>query len=55
MGIANPRPIEPPPPAIEPLPEVRIEELIPTTWPLMSTSGPPEFPGLIAASVWIAG
>ncbi len=34
---------------------MRIEELIPTTRPDMSTSGPPELPGLIAASVWIAG
>src|SRR5213079_762622 len=25
--------------------------LMPITWPAMSTSGPPEFPGLIAASV----
>ena len=28
---------------------------MPTTAPVMSTSGPPELPGLIAASVWIAG
>ncbi len=28
---------------------------MPTTSPLRSTSGPPELPGLIAASVWIAG
>ena len=34
---------------------VRIEELIPITSPAMSTSGPPLLPGLIAASVWIAG
>ena len=34
---------------------VRMEELMPTTAPVMSTSGPPELPGLIAASVWIAG
>ena len=27
---------------------------MPITFPDMSTSGPPEFPGLIAASVWIA-
>jgi len=27
--------------------------LIPITAPLILTSGPPEFPGLIAASVWI--
>ena len=29
-------------------------ELMPMTWPFMSSSGPPELPGLIAASVWIA-
>ena len=29
--------------------------LIPTTWPHRSTSGPPELPGLIGASVWIKG
>ena len=27
--------------------------LIPTTFPARSISGPPEFPGLIAASVWM--
>ena len=35
--------------------DVRIEELMPTTSPFMSTSGPPLLPGLMAASVWIAG
>ena len=54
IGIANPRPIEPPCSVAELL-LLRIEELMPTTWPDMSTSGPPELPGLIAASVWIAG
>jgi hypothetical protein len=29
--------------------------LMPTTWPALLTSAPPELPGLIAASVWIAG
>ena len=29
-------------------------ELIPITCPSIFTKGPPEFPGLIAASVWIA-
>ena len=29
-------------------------ELMPMTWPFPSTSGPPELPGLIAASVWMA-
>src|SRR5579862_2071334 len=27
--------------------------LIPTTWPAESTRGPPEFPELMAASVWM--
>ena len=31
----------------------KIAELMPTTRPFMSTSGPPELPGLIAASVWM--
>ena len=29
--------------------------VMPMTWPLMSSSGPPELPGLMAASVWIIG
>ena len=28
---------------------------MPITLPVMSTSGPPLLPGLMAASVWIAG
>ena len=36
-------------------PAVAMAALMPTTWPLRSTSGPPLLPGLIAASVWIAG
>src|SRR5438270_2022958 len=56
MGIAKPSPIEPPEDEPkEPSDAVRIDELIPITSPLRSTSGPPELPGLIAASVWIAG
>src|SRR5256885_8572526 len=35
------------------LPPVAICELIPTTRPCWSSSGPPELPGLMAASVWI--
>jgi hypothetical protein len=35
-------------------PPVRICELTPITRPSSSSSGPPELPGLIAASVWIA-
>ena len=34
-------------------PPVWICELIPITWPELSISGPPELPGLIAASVWM--
>ena len=35
-------------------PEVeKIWELIPMSSPFMLKSGPPELPGLIAASVWI--
>ena len=37
-----------------PTPGSAIAVLIPITCPLTSTSGPPEFPGLIAASVWMA-
>ena len=47
IGTANPIPIEPFPPA------VAIWELIPITLPWLSMRGPPELPGLIAASVWI--
>ena len=53
IGMAKPRPMEPPSP-LEVLLE-RIEELMPTTSPAMFTSGPPELPGLMAASVWTAG
>ena len=42
-----------PTPELEPLPDL-ICELTPITRPLPSSSGPPELPGLIAASVWIA-
>ena len=53
IGIAKPRPIEPASPSEELA--VRIEELMPTTLPFRSTSAPPLLPGLIAASVWMAG
>ena len=36
-----------------PLPPVAIWELTPITRPLASSSGPPELPGLIGASVWM--
>ena len=45
-GIAKPRP------SLPPLPD-KINVLIPTTCPFISTSGPPLFPGLIGASVWM--
>ena len=35
-------------------PRVAIAVLMPISLPFMSTSAPPELPGLIAASVWIA-
>ena len=53
-GIAKPSPIEPLWASGESAPRVAIAELTPTSWPLMLTSAPPELPGLIAASVWIA-
>ena len=31
-----------------------IELVIPISLPVSSKSGPPEFPGLIAASIWMA-
>ena len=43
IGIAKPMPVE----------SVATAVLMPTTAPVASTSGPPELPGLIAASVWI--
>ena len=46
-GTAKPTPTLPPP-------DERIWELIPITRPRASSSGPPELPRLIAASVWIA-
>src|SRR6266576_4543377 len=45
-GIAKPTPSFPPE-------SLSICALTPITWPLMFSSGPPEFPWLIAASVWI--
>jgi len=45
-GIANPAP------ANEPLSEM-MNVLMPTSSPCAFTSGPPELPGLMAASVWM--
>ena len=47
LGIAKPTPSLPPD-------SLSICELTPITLPLASSSGPPELPWLIAASVWIA-
>ena len=47
IGTAKPTPSLPPE-------LVLICWLIPITWPSASSSGPPELPGLIEASVWIA-
>ena len=47
-GTAKPMPTLPPPP-----PVVAICELTPMTRPAPSSSGPPELPGLIGASVWM--
>ena len=46
-GMAKPTPSLPPE-------SLAICALTPTTFPLESSSGPPELPWLIAASVWIA-
>jgi hypothetical protein len=45
-GMAKPIPTEPPE-------RVKIAVLMPTSWPCRLTSAPPEFPGLMAASVWM--
>jgi hypothetical protein len=46
IGMANPSPTEPPL-------LLKMDELTPTISPSAFASGPPEFPGLMAASVWI--
>src|SRR5690625_7736794 len=48
-GMAKPSPMLPLEPGT-----CAMAEAIPTTWPAMLTCGPPEFPGLIAVSVWFA-
>ena len=48
IGIAKPTP------TLASMPESAICELMPITWPCMFSSGPPELPWLMAASVWIA-
>jgi hypothetical protein len=45
-GMANPIPMLPPL-------RVRMAEFTPTSLPLRLTRAPPEFPGLIDASVWM--
>ena len=52
-GMAKPSPMLPA--AVESVPGAwAIAELMPMTSPAAFTSGPPELPGLIAASVWMA-
>ena len=51
IGMAKPSPMLPVCWLL--LPRVRMAEVIPITRARASTSGPPEFPGLIDASVWI--
>src|ERR1700733_2931552 len=52
-GVANPTPeLEPSPWPFVLL--VSIWSFSPITWPAALPSGPPELPGLIGASVWIA-
>ena len=46
IGMANPIPILPPP-------RLKMALLMPTTSPRRLMSGPPLFPGLIEASVWM--
>lgn len=48
IGIAKLIPMNPPE-------AEKICELMPTTWPETSSSGPPELPWLIATSVWMNG
>ena len=54
IGIAKPTPMLPDSPLSTPPLTVAMAELTPMTSPWRLTSGPPELPGLIAASVWIA-
>ena len=49
IGMAKPIPTDPDSPVLP----VEIAALTPITAPLASMSGPPELPGLIAASVWM--
>ena len=52
LGMAKPTPLSLPWPVLVLEPET-ICELMPMTSPAESSSGPPELPGLSAASVWI--
>ena len=53
IGMANPTPMDPDSPPRAPS-RVAMALLTPITSPSAFRSGPPELPGLIAASVWIA-
>ena len=52
-GTANPMPTLPPPATTSTFGAVSIAVFTPTRSPAQVTNGPPEFPGLIDASVWI--
>ena len=54
IGMAKPRPTLPPWVPGWLVPPGWIAELMPITAPFALSSGPPELPGLIDASVWIA-
>src|SRR4051812_47938681 len=54
MGMAKPRPTLPPWVPGWALPPGWMAELMPMTAPLALSSGPPELPGLMEASVWMA-
>ncbi len=50
--MAKPMPMEPA--ESEEVAVDAIEELMPITWPAALKVGPPELPGLMAASIWTA-
>ena len=52
-GIARPMPANCPCPVVPPGRPVAIAVFMPMTRPFTSESGPPELPGLIAASTWM--
>ena len=53
-GMAKPMPMLPEPPSLLERLMVAMELVIPMTCPFSSKRGPPELPGLMAASIWMA-